>query len=121
MGLDCSHDCWHGAYSAFMRWRSKLLEVSYHLDLMQMKNFNGDITWQVLGKDPLVILLNHSDCDGIIEVKDCEPLANRLEELLPLLPKEDDLGHIGSWQNKTQQFIDGLRLAASRGEDVDFH
>ena len=24
MGLDCSHGCWHGAYSAFMRWRAKL-------------------------------------------------------------------------------------------------
>lgn len=23
MGLDTSHDCWHGAYSAFTRWRQQ--------------------------------------------------------------------------------------------------
>lgn len=28
MGLDCSHNAWHGAYSAFMRWRIKLAEVA---------------------------------------------------------------------------------------------
>jgi hypothetical protein len=28
MGLDTTHDCWHGAYSAFMRWRRKLAEVA---------------------------------------------------------------------------------------------
>lgn len=36
MGLDCSHNAWHGAYSAFMRWRRKLAEVAGlpPLDLM---------------------------------------------------------------------------------------
>lgn len=28
MGLDCSHNAWHGAYSAFMRWRQKIAEVA---------------------------------------------------------------------------------------------
>ncbi len=28
MGLDCSHNAWHGAYSAFMRWRTKLAEIA---------------------------------------------------------------------------------------------
>jgi hypothetical protein len=28
MGLDCSHNAWHGAYSAFMRWRQKVAEVA---------------------------------------------------------------------------------------------
>jgi hypothetical protein len=28
MGLDCSHNVWHGAYSAFMRWRQKIAEVA---------------------------------------------------------------------------------------------
>ena len=28
MGLDCSHNAWHGAYSAFMRWRQKLADVA---------------------------------------------------------------------------------------------
>lgn len=28
MGLDTTHDAWHGAYSAFTRWRNKLAEVA---------------------------------------------------------------------------------------------
>lgn len=26
MGLDTSHDCWHGSYGAFMRWRTWLAQ-----------------------------------------------------------------------------------------------
>jgi hypothetical protein len=28
MGLDCSHDAWHGSYSAFARWREKIAELA---------------------------------------------------------------------------------------------
>lgn len=37
MGLDTSHECWHGAYSAFMRWRRMIAKVAGlpPLDLMQ--------------------------------------------------------------------------------------
>jgi len=28
MGLDTSHECWHGAYSAFTRWRHELATVA---------------------------------------------------------------------------------------------
>jgi hypothetical protein len=39
MGLDCSHDAWHGAYGAFMRWRTKLAEVAGLPPLMLMEGF----------------------------------------------------------------------------------
>lgn len=39
MGLDCSHNAWHGAYSAFMRWRQKLAEVAGLPPLMLMEGF----------------------------------------------------------------------------------
>ena len=35
MGLDTTHDCWHGAYLAFSRWRDQLAEVAgytFHKD-----------------------------------------------------------------------------------------
>ena len=122
MGLDTSHDCWHGAYSAFHRWRTKLMEVAFHMDLNHMQGFGGGVSWLPMKNDPLVKLLDHSDSDGIIKASDCAPLADRLEELLPALREAGDGGgHIGSYEEKTQQFIDGLRLAASRNEDVDFH
>jgi hypothetical protein len=145
MGLDVSHDCWHGAYSAFMRWRGKLAEVAGLPPLDLMEGFypglidvlkyvsppfddvveqwrkSLPIRWEALKPDVLHILLYHSDCDGDIPTEYCDLLADRLEELLPLLPTEQDYGHIGDWQKKTRKFIDGLRLAAKNGEPVEFY
>lgn len=160
MGLDVSHNCWHGAYSAFMRWRKKLAEVAGLPPLEMMDGFwtppRGDrpmgfslsvrvaadslaraygpkeaerlldvfnipaISWDALKPDPLLVLLRHSDCDGSIEAKDCAGIADSLERLLPLLPDQDDGGHIGNWREKTAKFISGLRAAADAGEDVQF-
>lgn len=152
MGLDTSHDCWHGAYSAFMRWRVELaraaglppLELmdgffvvnravtgnpfwqSYESDKKMGYLYAGDIwsrlpiKWSSLKDDPLHELLHHSDCDGSIPYQSCKAIAKRLEELLPLLPEGDGGGHIGDWRAKTQQFIDGLRLAASKRQNVKF-
>lgn len=39
MGLDTTHDAWHGAYSAFMRWREKLAEVAGLPPLQLMEGF----------------------------------------------------------------------------------
>ncbi len=119
MGLDVSHDCWHGSYSAFHRWRSKLAEVSEKPPLDSMEGFKGKTAWSSLKPDVLNILLDHSDCDGTIPYESCKPLADRLTELLPLLDG-DGGGHIGSYRDKTQTFIDGLLLADSLHEDVEF-
>lgn len=136
MGLDTSHDCWHGAYSAFTRWRHKLAEVAGYTfekcpkphDYMDQvaidwsvitdANLQGD--WEQTPSDPLLVLIAHSDCDGEILPAQALPLADRLEALLPLL-EGDGGGHIGSYRAKTEQFIAGLRKAAAANEPVDFH
>lgn len=148
MGLDTSHDCWHGPYSAFMRWRQEICRVAGlpPLDLMEGFYTPGDcndpivsarrglndekayanlqaqlpIRWDCLKPSPLHKLLNHSDCDGQIDAKDCGPLADALEAIIHLFP-EDDQGWHKDWRSRTATFIAGLRLAASRGEPVDFH
>ena len=143
MGLDTSHGCWHGAYSAFSRWRNQLAVLAGY-DLMHPtpeeiaggalassqyamiewsgiveENFKGE--WSRTPPDPLIVLFAHSDYDGVIHPEQAGPLANRLEELLPKLVELGDApGHIGNWAEKTQAFIDGLRLAARLGEDVVF-
>lgn len=130
MGLDTSHDCWHGAYSAFMRWRTKLCEVAGYGDYMdyftpEARSFRDDgrgPAKPIPNDDPLWSLLAHSDCDGEIATADCAPLADALEKLLPALKNAGDGGgHIGDYETKTRQFITGLRAAASAGESVDFH
>jgi hypothetical protein len=80
------------------------------------------IRWDELRHDVLHVLLNHSDCDGDIPAQYCAPLADRLTDILEKAPDDLDLGgHIGNFRDKTQAFIDGLRLAASQGEAVEFH
>lgn len=139
MGLDASHDCWHGAYSSFSRWRNKLAEVAgyqiakvdwgpgsfgpHDTILIDWGHIADECymgTWTETPTDPLIVLIAHSDCGGYIHPPQAGPLADRLEELLPLLPEENDPGHIGNWRSKTQKFIDGLRAAAEAGESVEF-
>lgn len=157
MGLDISHDAWHGAYSAFMRWREKIAEVAGLPPLELMEGFyfdkgseyyttnmftlidyafpKGDelevsaisrlrkklpIKWASLKPNPLYELLSHSDCDGFINWSKCNKIAHELEKLIPLLPDEDNGGHIGNWREKTKQFAEGLRLAYSKKERLKF-
>lgn len=136
MGLDCSHDAYHGAYSSFNRWRTRVgivagydPELGYEdgtdktgLKRLDWDAFPEDVVMGVWDQDPedvLLVLLCHSDCDGVIPARFCDPLAKRLEELLPLLDG-DGGGHVGLYRSKTQEFIDGLRSAAASTEDVEF-
>ena len=118
MGLDVSHGCWSGAYSAFARWRVEIARVA-GIDLKSMEGYGGDVSWETLRPDVLHVLLDHSDCDGSIPWEFTEKLAVRLTELLPLLGG-DGGGHIGLYREKTQEFIDGLLLAHGANEPVEF-
>lgn len=69
--------------------------------------------WKQEPDDVLHVFIVHSDCDGVIPVCYCTPLAKRLEKLISRMR--------APWNERLQQFIDGLNLAASCGEDVDFH
>lgn len=142
MGLDVSHDCWHGAYSAFARWRNELARVAgYEMGEIEYdggfkaegplvvlherwtaENFQGD--WpDGPPEDPLLLLIVHSDCDGHLAPEHAEFLAMRLEQLMeqPNFPQGDVLGHIENWQKRTQQFVHGLRRASDAGETVEFY
>ena len=136
MGLDTTHDCWHGAYSAFTRWRNKLAEVAGYafykagdppiydqplIDWGHITTENSYGQWANTPPDPLIVLIAHSDCEGEIYPAQAGPLADRLEELLPLLPSDSTGGHIGVWKDKTQAFINGLRAAVAANEPVEFH
>ena len=96
-------------------------ETDWTIEVLQEAFKSFPLKWAMLAPDPLHILLCHSDCEGSIAAADCGPIADSLERLLPALPDKEAGGHIGNWRAKTQTFIDGLRLAASKGEDVEFH
>jgi hypothetical protein len=103
-----------------MRWRTALAEAAGLPSLFRFESYGGTLPWTGYENDPLVILLNHSDCDGEIACEDCIPLADRLSELLPEFSGKDLGGHVGDCEAKTQRFIDGLRRAAEAKETVEF-
>lgn len=111
MGLDTTHDCWHGSYGSFNRWRQAVARCSGLGNLDEYVGFDGEKPWPE-GK-PIVKLLHHSDCDGELAHEDCGPIADALESVLPALDVE-------GFKERTQQFIKGLRLAAKQKENVNF-
>jgi len=117
MGLDTSHDCWHGPYSSFNSWRTEICKAAGLGSLSEYYGFGGERIFDQ--EDPLTILLYHSDCDGDIKWKDCNNVADRLEECLPVLESDEYIDDYSV--AKTNTFIDGLRDAYSLKEDVDFH
>lgn len=158
MGLSVSHDCWCGAYTAFMRWRSEVAKcIGIPLRLMEgfyswteiswedvtrltpPTNQDGSfpewawdlhravvgavlpLKWESFKPSPLHILLNHSDCEGSIPWESCRDISDALEKVVPLLPKGSGGGHIGDWTTTTQKFVDGLRLAHKKRQDVKFY
>jgi hypothetical protein len=142
MGLDMSHDAWHGAYSSFARFRDKLTIVAglpvikesgspqayvdvdwdRYTEANLMGEWGEKIPETTQGKrDPLLYLLIHSDCDGQLHPVHAKMVADRVEELLPELDGKDGGGHIGDYGDKARKLIAGFRAAAEANEPVDFH
>lgn len=134
MGLDVSHNAWSGAYSAFSRWRDALAKAAgYTLATLEgdyretilidwghvvEKNYYGD--WDTPPTDPLILLIAHSDCEGQIKVEHLAALADRLDELAPLLEGQDGGGHLGNTANATRRFANACRTALAANEPLEF-
>jgi len=141
MGLDISHDAWHGGYISFMIWRQKIAEVlgiplpfmeGYYEFSQTWGLFDIDketeerflpIKWESLKAGSGVIndFLRHSDSEGEISWEDAGLLANAFKrEVLPKMPDKEAPGHIGNWKEKTQKFIDGCERAWKKKENLIF-
>lgn len=148
MGLDCSHNAWRGAYSAFNRLRQEVCRAtggSYpphyirNVDGTLATDKEGNVVydrtiepdfWQfgpgyTTDSHPgLTEFLKHSDCDGEIAPDMCIVVADELETLLPKIIDWPDGGHIGArggFKAVVAKFIIGCRAAASAGEPLSFH
>lgn len=143
MGLHVSHDCFTGGYGKFMCFRRAVADViGVPLPVME-GYFDADewlvcaagdlgrktlkkrieevlpVSWKAWENDPLVVLLNHSDCEGEISWEDAGPLADRLDEIAPHLRKnvEREDWH---WPSVARTFVAGLRKAHELRENVRF-
>ena len=117
MGLDTTHNAWHGPYSSFAKWRIWLAS-KIGLDLDTMVGFGGDVEWSdTLKAHPLYPLLNHSDCDGELSPSECKLIAEGLGVIIRDHSDESDKHFIG-W---CLEFRGVAILAASENAAIEFH
>lgn len=146
MGLDATHNCWHGPYSAFMRWRQAIAAaVGIPLDMMDgfvdlrshgstlaltraavEKCGIGDLTKgeldRFLANLPIKWeVLRPSPLHILLSHSDCDGEI-RWQDCGPIaLALADVLPDLAEvWHDRTQQFITGLREAAAARENVEF-
>jgi hypothetical protein len=122
MGLDTTHDAWHGPYSSFNQWRT---EIASHIginlremDGYKMQGFRiiPGLPWDDWVDHDLYPLLIHSDCEGELTPDECRRIANALGEILPKMDPENEY-----LLRKTKQFHDGCQRAALLNQVIEFH
>jgi hypothetical protein len=117
MGIDFSHCDAHWAYSGFHRFRVRLaLEVGIILDSMAGFDSTPAKSWDDIEAkdDPIVPLLNHSDCDGVLSPEECRSIAPRLRELVRNWPAEDYDRY------QAEMLAEGMDSAAEEGVALEF-
>lgn len=122
MGLDFSHGDAHWSYSGFHRFRCKLARA-INIDLEEMDGFArepllGCIVegkpWPDTEIDPLIALLNHSDCDGELTPDQCKSIAPRLREIVEQFPADD------YDRQQALMLADGMDEAVQENELLEF-
>jgi hypothetical protein len=122
MGLDTTHDAWHGPYSSFNRFRHKLADqIGIRLD--DYKGYSDAGTKDLDSiPHPIMPLLNHSDCDGELTPEQCKSIADGLDLILKSLPiPANGVSEGSSFIEDVIQFRDGCLLAYSKKENIEFH
>jgi hypothetical protein len=122
MGLDTSHDCWHGSYSSFNDFRARIAADQGIDDLRQFYKDHPSMDtkpYEEAGVDPRIIpLLNHSDCDGELSPIECREIALFLNEYMQRIEGKD-LG--AKWhREEVNQFSTGAMKAWMQNEHVEF-
>jgi len=112
MGVNFSHCDVGWAYSGFNRFRDRLTK-ELGFSLKDMEGFGGNKSWDKI-KDPILPLLNHSDCDGNLTPEECKEVAPRLRELVQNW-HEDDFD-----RQAALGLAEGMDAAADAGEKLEF-
>lgn len=120
MGLNTSHNAWHGPYISFNQFRYWLASlIGINLKEYIGYGINGTKDLKTINND-LRILFDHSDCDGNISPKDCKKIADAITKILKKVNKDSDF-ITKMHYDEAITFRDGCLLAHSKNEVLDFH
>lgn len=113
MGIDFNYGNAQWSYGGFSRFREKLAK-EIKLNLNEMKGFGGDKDWPSVNEEPIVHLLNHSDCDGYLTPDQCKQIIPRLKELVKDWYEEDfDKG-------RALLLAEGMEEAVTENQNLEF-
>lgn len=136
MGLDTTHNCWHGSYTGFSHWRNMVaatidwkISTDGHYgipedripDQQPMGGYPNSVYLGIWSNDPadvIDVLMVHSDCEGIIPHRFTLPLAQRLLQVADRMIEDE----VDQWYiDAARDFASGLMRAHRANEDVEFH
>lgn len=118
MGLDTTHDAFHGPYSSFNKWRHWLAH-QIGINLNDYFGYGGNGTKDIESIDhPLMPLFNHSDCDGELTPEECRQIIKGLKDILSTTPLDTSF-FSNYWL--TERFMKGCIRAANAKENIKFH
>lgn len=119
MGLNTTHNCWHGPYSSFNAFRFALArQIGINLDEYDGYNSKGTKDLETIEHD-LQPLFNHSDCDGDLKVEESVQIVKGLNNVLDNFNEE--LQMPTNFKENIIQFRDGCLEAIHNNEIIKFH
>lgn len=117
MGLDTTHNCWHGPYSSFNRFRYSLA-AQIGVNLNEYRGYGGNEKNLEDIEHDIMPLLNHSDCDGSLTVKESRRIIKGLNNILENF--NDKLPCDYNFKDKIIQFRDGCVEAVKKRQVIRF-
>lgn len=139
MGLNVSHGCFAGAYSAFNRLRKHVASAcggsfpphDHEFVSSFLKEHDGapasDHWYFEENEVPegvragMTLFLGHSDCDGTLSPGEARLVADFLGWAANRIPENTDgFGHLGDVKTAVERFARGCAQAAEANETVVF-
>lgn len=136
MGLDIAGSKCHWSYSGFSQWRNRIAVLAGYslvsdktpygtfthpdIDYSQFESKNYMGTWKKNPDDALIILFAHSDCEGVIKLRQMKFLLPRMKEIYDkmCLPENSELD---TWYRKnTADFIETLETNITNKTAIEF-
>ncbi|MFT8709786.1 MAG: hypothetical protein ABF820_10185 [Sporolactobacillus sp.] len=111
LGLNFSHCDAHWSYGLFHQFR-EMLASAIGMDLNQMEGFGGSIPFADFD-DPIIPLLDHSDCEGSLSVAECQQVAPRLAALTANWPE-------ANFKQEIRSLIHGMERAIQENQPLYF-
>lgn len=117
MGLDTTHDAFHGSYGSFDKMRYWLAS-QINIDLDEYYGYGpGEKKIESIQHE-IMPLLNHSDCDGQLSPDECKKIASGIKKILDEVPYDDS--PYSNYQ-MSLRFMHGCLAASKKIETILFN